>query len=100
MNSTVRYCTYLCSTMMSVWLLVCVYSQALRLTTICSTSTEFDKNCAIIKQKFLGRQYKEEVLDDQIKKADRIESKELFTCKEKNSNKNNSAINNIQQSTP
>ena len=26
------------------------YSQALRLKTICSTSTEFDKNCAIIKQ--------------------------------------------------
>ena len=63
------------------------YSQALRLKTIYSTSTEFDKNCAIIKQKFLERQYKEEVLDEQIKKVDRIERKELFTCKEKN-NKN------------
>ena len=63
------------------------YSQALRLKTICSTSTEFDKNCAIIKQKFLDRQYKEEALDEQIKKVDRIERKELFTCKEKN-NKN------------
>ena len=60
------------------------YGQALRLKTICSTSTEFDKNCAIIKQKFLDRQYKE-VLDEQIKKVDRIERKELFTCKEKNS---------------
>ena len=59
------------------------YSQALRLKTICSTSTECDKNCAIIKQKFLDRQYKEEVLDEQIKKVDRIERKELFTCKEK-----------------
>ena len=59
------------------------YSQALRLKTICSTSTEFDKNCAIIKQKFLDRQYKEEVLYEQIKKVDRIERKELFTCKEK-----------------
>ena len=59
------------------------YSQALRLKTICSTSTEFDKNCAIIKQTFLDRQYKEEVLDEQIKKVDRIERKELFTCKEK-----------------
>ena len=29
------------------------YSQALRLKTIYSTTTEFDKNCAIIKQKFL-----------------------------------------------
>ena len=61
------------------------YSQALRLKTICSKSTEFDKNCAIIKQKFLDRQYIEEVLDEQIKKVDRIERKELFTCKEKNS---------------
>ena len=51
------------------------YSQALRLKTICSTSTEFDKNCAIIKQKFLDRQYKEEVLDEHIKKVDRTEGK-------------------------
>ena len=54
------------------------YSQALRLKTICSTSTEFDKNCAIIKQKFLHQQYKEEVLDEQIKTVGRIERKELF----------------------
>ena len=59
------------------------YSLALRLKTICSTSTEFHKNCAIIKQKFIDRQYKEEVLDEQNKKVDRIERKELFTCKEK-----------------
>ena len=64
------------------------YSEALRLKTICSTSTEFDKNCAAIKQKFLDRQYKEKVLDEQIKKADRTERKGLFTCKEKNNNKN------------
>ena len=63
------------------------YSQALRLKTICSTSTEFDKNCAIIKQKFLDRQYKEDVLDKQIKRVDRIGRKELLTCKEKD-NKN------------
>ena len=63
------------------------YSQALRLETICSTRTEFDKNCAIIKQKLLDQQYKEEVLDEQIKKVDRTEKKELFTYKEKN-NKN------------
>ena len=63
------------------------YSQALRLKTICTTTTEFDKNCGIIKQKFLERQYKEKVLDEQIKKVDRTEREELFTCKEKN-NKN------------
>ena len=42
------------------------YSQVLRLKTICFTSTEFHKNCAIIKQEFLDRQYKGEVLDEQI----------------------------------
>ena len=62
-------------------------SQALRLKIICSTTTEFDKNCSFIKQKFLDRQYKEEVLDEKIKKVDRTERKELFTSKEK-SNKN------------
>ena len=64
------------------------YSLALRLKTICSTSTEFDKNCAIIKQKFLHQQYKEEVLDEQIKTVGRIERKELFACKEENNDKN------------
>ena len=43
------------------------YSQALRLQKICSTITEFDKNCAIIKKNFLDRQYKEKTLDEQIK---------------------------------
>ena len=46
------------------------HSQVLRLKTIHSTSTKFDKNCAIIKQKFLDRQYKKEVLDEQVKKVD------------------------------
>ena len=57
------------------------YIQALRLKTICSTTTEFNNNCAIIKEKFLDRQYKEEVLDEQVKKVDRIERKELFISK-------------------
>ena len=61
--------------------------QALILKTICSTTTEYDKNCASTKQKFLERQCKEEVLHEQINKVDKIERKELFTNKE-NSNKN------------
>ena len=67
------------------------YSQALRLKTICSTYTKFNKNCAIIKQNFLERQYKKEVLDEQMKKVDRIERKELLTCREKN-NKNRNPL--------
>ena len=75
------------------------YSQALRLKTVCSTSTEFDKNCAIIKQKFLDRQYKEEVLDEQIKKVDRLKEKNYSHVKKKQQ-KQDSTINNIQQNTP
>ena len=45
------------------------YGQALRRKTICSTTTEFDKNSSIIKQRFLDWQYKEEVLDEQIKES-------------------------------
>ena len=51
-----------------------------------------------MKQKFLHWQY-EEVLDEQIKKDDRTERKELFTCKEKKQQKQNFTINNIQQNT-
>ena len=57
------------------------YSQALRLKTICSTTTEFDKNCAIIKQTFLDQQCREEVLDEQIKKVNRIEKKNYSKVK-------------------
>ena len=60
----------------------------MRLKTICSASTEPDKDCVIIKQKFLDRKYKGEVLNEQIKRVDRIERKELFICKGKNNNKN------------
>ena len=55
------------------------YSETLTLKIICSTSIEFDKDCPIIKQKLLYRQYKEEFLDQQIKKVDGIERKDLFT---------------------
>ena len=57
------------------------YSQALRLKTICSTTTEFDKNCAIIIQTFLDQQCREEVLDEQIKKVNRIEKKNYSKVK-------------------
>ena len=59
--------------------------QTLSLKTICSKTTELDKNCGSFKQKFLDRKYQEEVLDEQIKKVDRIERKGLFTNKENSS---------------
>ena len=61
-------------------------TQALILKTTHSTTTEYGKNCASTKQKFLESKCKKEVMHEQIKKVDRTEGKELFTNKE-NSNK-------------
>ena len=52
--------------------------------------------------KFLDRQYQEEeeVLDEQIKKVDRIEKKKNYSHVKKKQQKQNSTIINIQQNTP
>ena len=50
-------------------------SQFLILKAISSAATGYDKNCAVIKQNFLYRQYKEEVLNEQIKKLNITERK-------------------------
>ena len=76
------------------------YSQSLRLKAVWSKSTELDKKCPIIRQKFLDRQYKEDFLDEQIKKVDTIKRKELFTCKEKNSNKKRIPLSITHNRTP
>ena len=59
------------------------YSQALRIKTICSTLTEYKKHCAILKQNFIERAYKENILKDQINKVDNIDRKDLLSKKEK-----------------
>ena len=51
------------------------YIQAFKLKIIYSTPAQYKKNCAVIKQEFLVRRYKERVLDQQIKKVDRIKTK-------------------------
>ena len=45
--------------------------------TTCSTLTEYKKHCAILKQKFIERGYKENVLKDQIDKVDNTDRKDL-----------------------
>ena len=57
-------------------------NEAWRLKTVGSKTTEYNKNCAIIKQKFLDKQYKGKVPDEQIKKVHRTKIKEIFTNKE------------------
>ena len=58
-------------------------SQALRIKTICSTLNEYKKHCAILKQNFIERAYKENILKDQINKVDNIDRKDLLSKKEK-----------------
>ena len=59
------------------------YSQALRIKTICSTLTEYKKHCTTLKQNFIERRYKENILKDEIDKVDNIDRKELLRKKEK-----------------
>ena len=54
------------------------YSQALRIKTICSTLTEYKKHCAILKQNFIDRGYKENILKDKIDEVDNIDRKDLL----------------------
>ena len=60
------------------------YSQALRIKTIRSTLTKYKKCCAILKQKFIGRGYEENILKDEIDKVDNIDRQDLLRKKEKN----------------
>ena len=56
-------------------------TQALILKTTHSTTTEYDKNCASTKQKFLESKCKKEVMHEQIKKVDRTEEKNYSQIK-------------------
>ena len=59
------------------------YSQTLRIKTICSTLTKYKKHCAILKQNFIERGYRENILKDEIDKVDNTDRKELLRKKEK-----------------
>ena len=49
--------------------------------TICSTLAEYKKHCAILKQKFIKREYEENILKDQIDKVDNVDGKDLLKKK-------------------
>ena len=57
------------------------YSQMLGIKTICSTPAEYKKHCAILKQKFIKREYEENILKDQIDKVDNVDGKDLLKKK-------------------
>ena len=45
------------------------YSQALRIKSICSITSEFNKNCDIITKRFKERGYPENLVNEQADKA-------------------------------
>ena len=44
------------------------YSQAIRIKTICSTTSEFNKNCDVITKRFKERGYPENLVNEQVDK--------------------------------
>ena len=50
------------------------YSQALRIT-------KYKKHCAILKQNFIEKGYKENILKDEIDKVDNIDRKNVLSKK-------------------
>ena len=59
-----------------------LYSQALRIKTICSTVTvEYKKHCGILKPNFIERGYEKNILKDEIDKVDNFDRKELLRKK-------------------
>ena len=59
-----------------------LYSQALRIKTICSTVTvEYKKHCGILKPNFIERGYEKNILKDEMNKVDNIDRKELLRKK-------------------
>ena len=59
---------------------------------------EYERNCAVIKQKHLERKYNEDDLNKQMEKVDLIEWKVLLQDNEKsNCKKNHTTSINIQQ---
>ena len=54
------------------------YSQALRIKTICSTTSEFNKNCEIITKKIKERGYPENLVNEQVDKMKNLKKKQLL----------------------
>ena len=52
------------------------YSKTLRVKIICSTVDEYQRNCAVMRHKFLKRKCDERNLNNRMEKIDLIERKE------------------------
>ena len=59
------------------------YSQALRIKTICSTTSEFNKNWEIITKRFRERGYPENLVNEQVDKVKNIKRRQLLLTNKK-----------------
>ena len=59
------------------------YSQALRIKAICSTTSEFNKNCEIIAKRFKERGYPENSVNEQVGNVKNIKRKQLLLTNKK-----------------
>ena len=57
-----------------------LYSQALRIKTICSNTSEFNKNCDIITKRFKERGYCEILINEPIGKLKNMKRKQLLSA--------------------
>ena len=55
------------------------YSQALHIKTVCSTTSEFNRNCDIITKRFKEKRYPENLVNEQVDKVKNIRRKQLFS---------------------
>ena len=59
------------------------YRQALRIKTICSTNSKFNKNCDIITKRFKERGYLENLVNEQVDKVKNMKKKQLLLAHNK-----------------
>ena len=59
------------------------YSQALRIKTICSTTSEFNKNWEIITKRFSETGYPENLVNEQVDKVKNIKRRQLLLTNKK-----------------
>ena len=54
------------------------YSQALHIKTVCSTTSEFNKNCDIITKRFKERGYPRNFVNEQVGKVKNMKRKQIL----------------------
>ena len=72
------------------------YSQALCIKVICSTASEFNKNCDIIRKRFKERGYTENLVNEQVDKVKNMKRKQLLLTNNKKNNTESHSIDSLK----